>query len=77
MTVGTLHTMDRSGDTKVIWDSDQPVEVEAAQATFDKLTAAGYQAFNVVGEDGDRGTVMRVFDPSAERIIMVKQLVGG
>ena len=72
----TLHVMDRTGDTKVMWSADNPDEVEAAQATFDKLKKKGYLAYSVK-DDGSKGEVIRKFDKTAGRIIMAPQLVGG
>ena len=72
----TLHVMDRTGDTKVMWSADNPDEVEAAQATFDKLKKKGYLAYSVK-DDGSKGEVIRKFDKTAGRIIMATQLVGG
>jgi hypothetical protein len=75
---GEMATLDRTGDTKVIWDKDNEDEVEAARATFDRLTKdKKYTAFHVTGKDGKKGERMRAFDPEAERIILVPQMVGG
>lgn len=74
---GTLHTLDRTGDTRVMWDKGNADEVTAARRTFDDLKKKGYLAYRAVGKKGDRGEVIREFDPAAERIIMTKQLVGG
>lgn len=75
-THGTMQIMDRTGHTSITWDADKPIEVSVAQATFDKLTREGYQAFEV--ESGDRqGRRMTTFDPKAEKIMMVPHLVGG
>jgi hypothetical protein len=74
---GVLHTLDRSGDTRVMWDKGIKAEVDSARRTFDELTAKGYIAFRAEGKNGEKGTQIRKFDPDAERIIMVKQIVGG
>jgi hypothetical protein len=75
MSVGTMSTLDRSGDTKLSWDSDNVAEVEVARAAFDRLTGKGYSAFRI--DDGEQGAQMRAFDSTAEQIILVPQLVGG
>lgn len=72
----TLHVMDRTGDTKVLWSADNPDEVQAAKDTFDKLKKKGYLAYSV-RDDGSKGEVIRSFDKTAGRIIMAPQLVGG
>ncbi len=77
MTSGEMRTMGTSGDTKLVWDADQPDEVANARRTFDDLLAKGFAAFSVTGREGAKGEQIRRFDPAAERIIMVPQLAGG
>lgn len=75
---GTMEILDHTGDTKVIWDKDNPDEVEAARAQFDKLVGSKrFAAFEVKGEKGDKGKQIRAFDPNAERMILVPPMVGG
>lgn len=74
---GLLSTLDRTGDTRVMWDSRNKSEVRTAKRTFDDLRKDGYLAYRAVGKDGAQGEQIREFDPKAERIIMVKPLVGG
>jgi len=71
-----LSLLGELGDTKHIWDKNKPEEVGAARALFDALLKKGYLAFHVVKE-GEPGKPMTEFDPSAERLIMSKQPVGG
>ena len=72
-----MHTLDRTGDQKVMWDSSVPDEVDAARATFDSLKKKGYLAYRAEGKKGEQGTQIREFDPAAERIILVKPHQGG
>lgn len=72
----TLHVLDSTGDTRTIWNPENQDEVDAAKATFTRLKGKGYLAYTV-DESGQRGEVIREFDPSAGRIIMAPQLVGG
>jgi hypothetical protein len=75
---GIMHTATSAdGDQRLMWDRDNADEVDAARAMFDTLTAKGYSAFEAEGKQGNQGKRLRKFDPKAERIIMVKQLVGG
>jgi hypothetical protein len=74
--IGELCVLDRTGDTKLIWDSAQEDEVDAARRTFDDLKKKGYAAYSV-NKKGDKGEVMKKFDADAERIIMAPALVGG
>lgn len=73
---GQLCVMDQTGDTKLIWDSNNNDEVEAAKATFDRLRAKGYIAFSVKG-NGDKGEVITEFDRNSEKIILAPALRGG
>ena len=74
---GMMHTLDRTGDTRVMWDKDIPDEVAAARTQFRDLTRKGYLAYRAEGKDGHQGTQIREFDPDAERIILVKPNQGG
>jgi hypothetical protein len=74
---GVLHTLDSSGDTRIMWDKGNPDEVASARRTFDELLKKGYAAFRAVGKHGDQGEQIRRFDPEAERIILVRALQGG
>lgn len=72
-----IHTLDRTGDTRLIWDSANADEVAAARRMFDDLRAKHYTAYKAEGKDGRKGEVINKFDPDAERIIMVPRQVGG
>jgi hypothetical protein len=76
-TIGCLSVPDRGGDTRVMWDSRNEEEVDAARKQFRDLTRAGYLAYKAEGKEGMRGEQIREFDPRAERIILVKPLAGG
>ena len=69
--------MDRTGDLKVIWDPDKEDEVEAARKQFNDLRKKGYAAYKVEGKKGDKGEVIREFDPDAGRIILAPAMQGG
>lgn len=72
-----MAVMDKTGDTKTIWDRNNEVEVEAARAQFKIFRDKGYTAFKVVGKEGTKGEKMHDFDPNAERIIFAPPLVAG
>jgi len=74
--VGEMAILDRTGDTKIIWDSANEDEVEEAKRTFKNLKDKGYAAYSV-NKKGDKGEVMKKFDAEAERIIMAPPLQGG
>jgi hypothetical protein len=71
-----LCVLDRSGDTKIMWSKSSDPEVENARKTFDDLRKKGYVAYRTAKE-GDRGEVMRTFDATAERMILVPPMAGG
>lgn len=75
---GMMAELNETGDTKVMWDKDNPDEVAAAKATFDRLTKdRKFAAFLAKGPKGEQGERIREFDPTAERIILVPQYQGG
>lgn len=74
--MSTLAVLDRTGDTRLEWDPERRDEVDAARKMFAELKAKRYLAYRC-DADGNRGEVIREFDPEAERIVMTPQLVGG
>lgn len=75
-TVHELRVMDRTGDTKIIWDAGKPDEVAAARRTYDDLKKKGYMAY-AVKKNGDKGELIHDFDVDAEKIILAPRMVGG
>jgi hypothetical protein len=71
-----MAVMDRTGDTKTIWDADNADEVEVARETFNKLKRKGYLAYRVK-ENGKKGEIITEFDPSAQKLIMSPPMAGG
>ena len=74
--MGELRELSSAGDTKMIWDKDNEVEVEVAETSFDRLIDKGYAAFSV-GKDGETDEEIDAFDPDLEMIIMVPPIQGG
>ena len=75
---GEMSEINHMGDTRIIWDKDNPDEVAVAKSAFDRLVGKKkYAAFEVKGRKGDKGSQIRKFDPDAERIIMVPPMAGG
>lgn len=75
--MGSLAIMNKEGDTKVIWDSNNTDEVEAAETQFNMLIKKGFMAFEV-GTKGKKTNIQVMeFDPDLEKIIMVPPIVGG
>ena len=75
--INTLEIMDRTGETKTIWDPTKRDEVDTARETFNKLKAKGYSAFHVDKKGEKTGTRLDAFDPEAGAIIMIPQFAGG
>jgi len=69
--------LDRTGDTKLIWDCESKDEVDNARETFNRLRKKGYLAYKVVGKEGNKGEQIHEFDPDAERIILSPAMKGG
>ena len=71
-----MFSMDKTGDTKTIWDPNKEDEVETAENSFNELIEKGYSAFHVK-TGGRKGERMNKFDPEAGKVIMVAPLQGG
>lgn len=71
-----LIILDHTGDTKLIWDPAKAEEVEHARETFSKMKKKGYLAYSV-NRKGDKGEVLKDFDPDAEKMILAPATVGG
>lgn len=71
-----IAVLDESGDTRMQWSKNNPAEVAKAETRFNELKKSGYMGYSV-SKDGSMGEVLQAFDPTAERIIMHRQLVGG
>ena len=74
---GILACMGKEGDIKVTWDHTSKDEVDAARAQFDSLKKKGYIAYKVEGPKGEKGEVLKEFDPHASRIILAPPMRGG
>lgn len=75
--IGHLSVLNGEGDTRVMWDSRNKAEREAAKEQFEKLTSQGYLAYQAEGKKGTQGEQIKKFDPKAERIIFVRPTQGG
>ncbi len=75
---GEMALMNETGDTKTIWDSKNPDEVEAAKKQFDFFVKTKKYAAFKVAKNGDKTSEqIREFDPELEKIIFVPALAGG
>lgn len=73
---GEMAIMDRTGDTKLMWDSNNADEVATAKDTFKALKKKGFIAYKV-NTSGDKGEIINDFDALAGKIILSPPLVGG
>ncbi len=71
-----MSIMDATGDHKIIWDTEDAESVAAAKETFDRLRAKGYLAYTVK-KGGDKGEIVREFDPTLEKLILSPPMAGG
>ena len=73
--MGEIRQLARGGDVKIEWNSENEKEIAVARETFDKRIREGWTAF---GEKmGVKGDKIRIFDPDAERIVLVPPISGG
>lgn len=73
---GVMVILDRTGDTKHIWDRHNTAEVEMMEDLFDQMVEKGMQAWSVTRK-GDKDRKITEFDPEAEKIIFSPALQGG
>lgn len=73
---GEMSIIDHTGDTKLMWDSDNKDEVDDARRTFNDLRKKNYLAYEVK-KKGGKGEIMDELDPRVERIILSPPMVGG
>lgn len=74
---GVIETPDKTGDTKIMWDRRNPDEVAMARAAFDTAMTRRAMVYKAEGKEGTRGEQIREFDETAERLVVVPQIVGG
>jgi len=73
--MGSQIVMDRTGDTRHIFDNQDRAEVAKAERRFRELTGAGFTAAVRSGQGEQR--IIRSFDPTAEETLFYPRLVGG
>ncbi len=72
--MSTMHVLDRSGDRVIEWDvTDQPTVDTAIQAFEAHLAAGGAVIRTQPGPEQQ----IRTFDPQAEQLVAIPQIVGG
>jgi hypothetical protein len=72
-----LEIMGQHGDTKVLWDPENPDEVAAARTQFDDLVKRKRFLAYAVKKKGGQGARITEFDPQAGATILVPPMAGG
>ena len=72
-----MQVMDRTGDTKYVWDRNNETDVAVARAAFNEAKKRGHIAFKVDKEGNKTAEQITEFDPNLERIIMAPPMRGG
>jgi len=67
--------LERTGDTRHMFDKQDRAEVARAEQRFMELTGAGFTAAVRSGPGEQR--IIRSFDPTAEQTLFYPRLVGG
>ena len=73
--MGRLREMSGNGDDETPWSIDNPASVSAAAAIFEAKRRAGFAAFAKIGNG--KHELVKVFDPKADEILIVRQGTGG
>lgn len=68
--------MNKSGDTRHVYDLSTPADAASARALFRELTEKGYSAVGFRAGN-ENGKLLREFDPDVQRTVFVPQLRGG
>lgn len=71
-----LAILDKTGDTKVMWEVEDDTSVVAAAEAFLAKVEAGYTAY-AIKDGGAEAEVIKNFDKTAEKIILTPQFIGG
>lgn len=71
-----IAVMDRTGDTKHLWNPNNTTEVEVAREAFKKFRKDGYLIFSV-GADGEKKEQINEFDPYIGKYIATPAFKGG
>lgn len=62
-----LHVLDETGDRRLIWNANQPDEIEEASKLFDQYVKKGWKAYGI-RPDGTKSRRVRSFNPVSQEI---------
>jgi hypothetical protein len=71
-----MSIMNADGDLKVVWNSDNQPEIDAARNQFNELKKKGYLAYRT-DKKGEKAQIITEFDPTAEAVILSPPMRGG
>jgi hypothetical protein len=83
MTMHVMNIMDLTGHTTMTWKPDDPASCADAEKKFAEMLERGYTAFamEMVSTNGvtveQQGRRIKKFDPTAGKIMLIPQIVGG
>lgn len=75
-TLHVLRILDHTGHTEVQFNPADPVAVAAVREQFDAIMAQEHGLAYTM-ENGEKGAVIREFDPTAKETYVTPQIVGG
>jgi len=75
MVTGTMRAINSTGDSKIEWDKNNPLEVAEARNSFHNYLDKGFTAYK--GKAIGKGAKLTVFDSDLEMIVLVPPAVGG
>lgn len=76
MNAHVMQIMDPTGHTEITWNPEDADEVRMAREMFESMRERGHSIFRI-NPNGNRGARVTTFDPEAEKLLVVPQLVGG
>jgi hypothetical protein len=75
---GCMAEANNMGDTKIMWDPNDPASVAVAEAAFNEAIKKKKMVAYDVDETGQKtGGIIRTFDKALARLILMPQVVAG
>lgn len=66
-----------TGHATYEWDKADPADVAEARKIFAEKKKLGYVAYRVDPKSGDKGAVIKDFDPEAGKVVLLPPFAGG
>jgi hypothetical protein len=74
---GIIQMINDQGDSRIMWDRRNRVEVDVAKAAFRAAIKGGAMVYKAEGKEGTRGEQVKTFSAEDERLIVVPAMQGG